>query len=636
MSVQAGIWKMDGEPASPDSLAKISREVAEYGPDGENTYRDASVQILYRPLHTTVESRAESQPWLSVSGEVITWDGRLDNRDDLIAELSSDLTDDRTDVAIVAAGLNRWRTDCFAKFIGDWAITVWNPQEKELILARDYIGIRQLFYYPTPRQVVWCTHLAPLALCGDRFTVCDEYIAGYLGFHPDAHLTPYKEIHSVPPGKFVQLRRTQTTVHTYWTFKKQLRTRYKTDSEYEEQYRRLFRQAVRRRLRATSPVLADLSGGFDSSSMVCMADDILAKEEVKGQHLDTFSYYDSTEPHEDDFAHLVKVADKRGKVGFRVDLKGSGDSLSFECLTFSATPGFGVRTEVKAAMSDILHEHQYRVMLSGLGGDEMNGQPLNPRIQMADLITELRLGELAKQLVAWSLLIRKMPLIYLFFQTLLQFLPGSVRAQLMAQGRPELWIHPGFARAQQISARQIQHMKGLLFVRPSVRDAIQTINCLAQQLTYARPSVLEKRYPYLDQNFVEFLTTIPLDQLLRPGQRRFLMRRALADLIPTEVLHRKTKASAARCYCVTLDKHWREVEHMFLCPISSRLGYVSRERIHEALLAMKNGHVPANYIRLLRALCLEIWLRDAQARGVISVPTLKHLAIMPAFAATQL
>jgi asparagine synthase (glutamine-hydrolysing) len=629
MSVQAGTCNWNGEPVRPEFLAGISASVAEYGPDGETTYEHGSIRMLYRPFHTTVESRAERQPYLSARGNVITWDGRLDNRDELIAQLRGDLTVDRTDVAIVAAAFDRWRMDCFAKLIGDWALAVWNPQEKEVIFARDYIGIRHLFYYPTATRVTWCTHLAPLAQCGNQFTLCDEYIAGYLAFHPDAHLTPFREIHAVPPGKVVHIRGTETIIRTYWAFNTRLRTKYKSDGEYEEQYRHLFHQAVRRRLRTTSPVLADLSGGFDSSSMVCMADDILSKEGAEAPRLDTFSYYDSSEPHEDDFLYLVKVAEKRSTSGFRVDLRGTGDSLSFENLTFSATPGFGVRTEVKAAISDILQRHPYRVMLSGLGGDEVNGQSLNPTIQMADLLMQLRFTELARQLVAWTLLIRKRPLIELLFQSVLQLFPGAVRAQFSAQGKPEFWINHEFARRQKLSAIQIQNMNGLFFLRPSVRDAVQTINSLAQQIGYARPSVLEKRYPYLDQTLVEFLTTIPLDQLLRPGQRRCLMRRALAGLIPPEVLQRKTKASAARCYCVTLVKHWEMIESMFLSSISSRRGYVNDTRICETLLGMKNGHVPPNYLRLLRALCLEVWLRDAEARGIISSPSSARSARYP-------
>src|SRR5258708_18704336 len=228
MSVQAGIWNLDREPINRECLARISHSLTAYGPDGESTYFDGPIGILYRPFHTTPESHVEQQPYVLANGRVITWDGRLDNRDELILQLSNHMADDQTDVAIVAAAFDRWGTDCFGRLTGEWALTIWSPQDNQLILARDYMGLRHLFYYNKTKTVIWCTHLAPLALCGDRFTVCDEYIAGYFAFHPDAHLTPYREIQSVPPGKFIRIHNLQTSAHAHWTFNFRLKTRYKT------------------------------------------------------------------------------------------------------------------------------------------------------------------------------------------------------------------------------------------------------------------------------------------------------------------------------------------------------------------------------------------------------------------------
>src|SRR5260370_33491285 len=138
-------------------------------------------------------------------------------------------------------------------------------------------------------------------------------------------------------------------------------------------------------------------------------------------------------------------------------------------------------------------------------------------------------------------------------------------------------------------------------------------------MSCAEPSVIEQRYPYLDQELVEFLMSIPLDQLVRPGQRRRLMRKALADLLPPEILKRKIKARVGRCYCVVLELHWSKVESVFSFPFVSLLGYVERDQIRQALLAMKNGQAPQYSLRLLNALSLEFWLRDTEARGVISI-----------------
>src|ERR1700730_9316596 len=108
MSVQFGRWSPEGEPARRDYLERVSRLLAPYGPDCETFYAGGGVNILYRAFHTTKEARRESQPHIASSGLVITWDGRLDNRTDLIHRLCEIATADSPDVSIVAAAYERW------------------------------------------------------------------------------------------------------------------------------------------------------------------------------------------------------------------------------------------------------------------------------------------------------------------------------------------------------------------------------------------------------------------------------------------------------------------------------------------------------------------------------------------------
>ncbi len=207
MSVQAGIWNFDGRPVDRKLLENLSDSLRQQGPDGESCYVDGSVALLYRPFHTTAESRQEKQPYTSRRGFILTWDGRLDNREVLIAELRSELDASPTDVAIFAAAFDRWDTDCFRRIVGDWAVSIWKPEQRELLFAADYMAIRHIFYYLKNDRIWWSTDLSPLVLLsGDKFHIDDDYIAGYFAHDPEAHLTPYREIREVPPGQFVRIR----------------------------------------------------------------------------------------------------------------------------------------------------------------------------------------------------------------------------------------------------------------------------------------------------------------------------------------------------------------------------------------------------------------------------------------------
>lgn len=618
MSVQAGMWNFDETPIQHSLLDSMSRMAAKYGPDGRTSHLGECIAMQFQPFHTTQESRQEVQPYVSESGRVFTWDGRLDNRNELSRFLEPGTHGpEETDITIVAAVFDRMGTSCFPSLRGDWALAIWSPEARELVLARDYIGVKPLFYYPHGQRLMWCSHLAPLVLCGDRFTLCEEYIAGYLAFQPDAHLTPYQEIHSVAPGSFVRFSNQKISKCCYWTPVSCHTTRHQSDRDYEEHYLHLLRQAVRRRLRTDSPALAELSGGLDSSSIVCVADQLIANRETHVPRLDTFSYYDSNEPGEDDRFHFSKVEERRGRAGFHVDLRGNGDSLPLAVSIFSAIPGFGCRAEIKAAVSQIIGAHPYRVMLCGMGGDEVNGQTLDPRVQLADLLAEFRCGEFIPLLLAWSRHMRQ-PWIQVLFQTLAKLLPASIEARVVSRGRLEPWIEHKFARRYRVSARQLESMEDDWFARPRARDTRQTIGTLARQLTRNPPSLVEQRYPFLDQDLVEFLTTVPAEQLLRPGQRRSLMKRALADLLPSEIATRTTKTSAGRCYVIALLKHWNCIEEMLKHPLVVQLGYVDRDSMRQALLRMKAGQISPSFLRLLKALALEVWLQDVASRGVLA------------------
>jgi len=618
VSVQAGVWNCDGAPIDSEFLKGLSKSLERHGPDGEclNTY--GSVALLYRPFHTTPESRRERQPHLSRRGCLITWDGRVDNREELISELGADVESNATDIAIVGASFDRWGSNCFKRITGDWAVTIWSPAERKLILARDYVGVRSLYYLLTPKSATWCTNLEALILASrSQFTVSDRYIAGYLFLWPEADLTPYREIQAVPPGSSVEIVNGEIVVRRHWELNSKPAIRYRTDADYEEHFRQVFRQAVRRRLRSDTPVLAELSGGLDSSSIVCIADDIIEKEEGMAR-LDTTSRYDPIEPGGDERTYFSKVEERRGRVGFHVDKSKYPLAFPLDFHEFVATPG---------SMGNRPSNHpdpqlvEYRVLLSGTGGDEVTGGIPDPRPQIADLVLTLRWRELGSQLLAWSL-IKRRPWMQLLWQSLILCLPLSIRMRMKEENKPTPWLQGSFLSQHWMAIREMGRASGQGLRLPTKRDYGETLSTLSRQMGLRIPDphgCQERRYPYLDQSLVEFLFSIPAEQLLRPGQRRSLMRRALTNVVPNEVLSRSTKSIGGRLYMALFENQWPELEALFASPVSDRLGYINAEAFLCALRAAKGGKAP-HLVRLLRGIALEIWLRDLQRRRVIRDP----------------
>jgi len=624
MSAQFGKCNFDGKPVDPQELDRVRPVLAPYGPDAEGTFRKDNVGIIYRVFHTTKESRLENQPHVSPSGAVITWDGRLDNRSELIRELGGDLSSDSTDLSIVATAYERWGTDCFATLIGDWAISIWNPGTQSLVLAKDFVGTRHLYYSVEKDQVTWCTILDPLVLSAGRsFALEEEYIAGWLSFFPAAHLTPYVGIHSVTPSTFICITKGKQKVIKYWDLDPAKRIRYRTDGEYEEHFRVVFAEAVRHRLRSDRPILAELSGGTDSSSIVCMADAIIAGGTVKTPRLDTVSYYDDSEPNWNERPYFTRVEQKRGRIGCHINVDYQNAAKArFESESFAATPGScGSRSEASQQFAACMLSLGNRIVLSGIGGDELTGGVPTPIPELLDLMARARFKALAHRLKIWALDKRK-PWFYLLFEALQSFISPTL-VGVPKHLRPAAWLHPTFVKRHRTALTGYPLRLELFGSLPSFQECTYTLDVLRRQLgcdALSSQPPYEKRYPYLDRNLVDFICATPREQLVRPGHRRSLMRRALVDIVPEEVLNRKRKAFVVRSPLTAISTELASLLDMSQHIVSSNLGIIATNALREAVQnARQCKDIPV--VTMMRTLRMECWFRQLEEHGLLRLPT---------------
>jgi asparagine synthase (glutamine-hydrolysing) len=638
MSVQFGRWNFEGQPPAPDYIEKVSATLASYGPDGNESYSKGGVRILYRAFHTTKESRREKQPHISSSGAVITWNGRLDNRPELISELSDSLTNGSTDVAIVAMAFEKWGANCFAKLIGDWALSIWNPGNRSLILAKDPIGTRHLYYSLDNNQVTWSTILDPLVLfAGKTFEICEEYIAGWFAIpvFPAAHLTPYVGIHAVPPSSSVLLRPGKHIVSKYWDFDPGRRIRYRTDGEYEEHFRSALATAVQRRLRSDRPVLAELSGGMDSSSIVCMADIVIARGDAECPRLDTVSWFDDTydhlEPDSNELHWISKVEEKRRRTGCqinigalrRIEVKETISHKFFEsefendhlAAIPSANKGLSEHFKQYAAY---MKSEGHRVTLSGIGGDEPTGGGVpTPTPELQNLLARARFVTLSRQLKSWAAKMRttRLPLLWEAVQGFF-----SAHVNVPKEMLTTTWLYPGFVRRNRATFWGYPFRVKLFGPLPSFQDHIDKFEANRRFVAYCRLSselLREVRYPYYDRDFLEFMYAIPRAQIVRVGQRRSLMKRALVGIVPDELLSRRRKAFVPQEPKKDSSAEWPSLIDIGQSIVGSSVGIIHPGRFAKALQkACCNEDVPIESLK--RTLTLEFWLRHLTIHGVLT------------------
>ena len=566
-----------------------------------------------KTLRDSIAENVKDAPTLCVA-----WDGRLDNH----AELASELCCQHASQAdCVAAAFRKWRAGAFARLRGDWAATLWNPQEQALLLAKDPMGVRPLYYATTPRAVFWSNSLEWLVrLHNVRGELNLEYLAGWLSFFADPRLTPYSQIHSVPPSSYIRLNANGLTIRKYWEFEETELLQYREECEYEEHFRAALTDSVRRRLRSEKPLLAELSGGMDSSSIVCVADAVLRQEPHLTPRLDTLSFYDDTEPNWNERPYFSLIEARRGREGLHHQLDPT-DALApvFHRETFASTPAELGRSAATETLMSTIATQGYGAILSGIGGDEFTGGVPTPIPELADLLASRQFRSLASRLQAWSLAQRR-PWLHLLSETVGAFLPFSCCSS--PSQKVPTWLSPSFHRRyRHVFTGYNRPFRPAR--RPSFQEYLSTVEALRRQLAASakNPSTaLEKRYPYLDVDFLQFLFAVPRPLLVQPGKRRRLMRRALVGIVPDEILNRKRKAYVVRAPAAAIAARWDEVRSLAQNMIAESLGIVSAASFLHALENVRDGREIVS-LSLQRLLQLEGWLQNiAKHRCNVALP----------------
>jgi asparagine synthase (glutamine-hydrolysing) len=620
MSVQWGQWNFDGRAVDRRDVARAADLLGPYGPDGTGSYTNNGIGIFYRGFATTRESRFERQPYPLPSGAILTWDGRLDNRDELMLELGGSRHIEMPDVEIVAACYEKWQARCFAKLLGDWALSLWNPHDRSLLLAKDFLGLRHLYYVTDQDQIIWSSVLDPLVLLsGHRFPLSGEYIAGWISSFPLATLTPYTGIYAVPPASYVLCRNGGIEVFEYWKFDTRKTVRHANDADYEEHFRGVFERAVAARLRSDRPILAELSGGMDSSSIVCVADLLCATGRATAR-IDTLSYFDDSEPNWDERPYFTLVEKKRGRAGYSIDVspREKADQTPERGHLLFLPGSRSAHPVVMRQFTACLEAAGARVVLSGIGGDEVTGGVPTPLPELADLVARLRFEAIRNRLVAWALT-QRTPVLHLIIDTLRLFLPakmGDARGIRM----PPPWVDRAFADLHQITLRGYPGRLRFRGSLPSFQENLRTLDALRRQIacTSLSPGCLrETRYPFLDRSLLEFLFAIPREQLIRPGQRRSLLRRSLIGIVPHEILARSRKASVVRGAITTIACRWAKHSQPGEL-LSAALGVVDEAVFAATIRRICRGEdVPM--IPVLRMLTFEDWLGDLSNAKVVEL-----------------
>jgi asparagine synthase (glutamine-hydrolysing) len=329
--------------------------------------------------------------------------------------------------------------------------------------------------------------------------------------------------------------------------------------------------------------------------------------------LETISYYSSTEPDWDEKPYFERVEQLRGRAGSHVDVGPKGFfRFEFDSSGTAFLPGARPSTQADEEIASYMKSIGSRVLLSGLGGDEVMGGVPTPVPELSNLLLSGDFRELAHKLKVWALALRK-PWWHLFAETVGDFLPQPLAGVSSAEA-PAPWIRRKFVCRYRQAVLGYPSRIALFRSPPSFQYNLQTVDALRRTLAWSPLSaemLCERRYPYLDRTLLEFLFAIPREQLVRPGQRRSLMRRALRSIVPPEIVNRRRKAFVSRAPRKALASEGTRISSRDF--ITSQLGLVDRDRLLEEIQNAVLGK-DISLVSLVRTITLECWLRHVSSQ----------------------
>jgi len=552
------------------------------------------------------------------------WDGRLDNREDLAFDMGESQSG-VSDALLVSHALDRWGTNALAKLIGDWSLTLWDPSAPSVTLASDYAGVRPLFYSEQADSLHWSTSLAELTLrLGVREHLDDRFALGYLTGLAEANVSPYRGISSVPAGHAMT-----------WSMDGSVRTRRFWSLPHDElpiaagdvapEFRRIFASAVRARLRTPGPVWAELSGGLDSSAVVCMARLCLMSTGAVDR-LRTVSCISSSSSESDERRFVEAV------VG---PLAIPNEQLVSEHTTdaFDSTWGWvsPVHPSGRAlAMFRLAEGNGSKVLLSGRLGDVVMMNTPEATAAISEALEERDVRAVISLGRQWCLKSRRTvwDLASLLVQDIWPRQNGMASAEqlLMPFGvdttRPVAAAKQAYHLSDALAARWVELARcrtrrpALAGVSAAKRAVVADILDSTEQRWLQAPAELAPvsyAHPYADRRLVEFMLRLPARVTLPPGEPRALMKSALRDILPARILARFSKGFADPLNMRTIRRRVLAGSDAVASWEVVRRGYIDARELSRSFAEIRNGG-SRKLKNLLMVVNLERWLSQREDR----------------------
>lgn len=651
----AGIYNLNNEPVSTELLKRMIDIMMHRGPDDKGAVLLGSKVEATRPVvvetvgvpftihHSPYDiglghcrlavidlSEIGHQPMCNENGTIwITYNGEIYNYIELGQDLKSKghIFRSKTDTEVIIHAYEEWGVECIQKFNGMWAFAIWDDRKKRLFCARDRMGIKPFYYYFDKERFLFASEIKALLVNAfierrpNDQIIWDYLVNEYVDHTED---TFFSDIKQLLPAHYLLIENKDLSIYRYWDLDPNKTLSDITDSEAAKQFYELFEESIRLHLQSDVPLGTCLSGGLDSSSIVCMVNRFLytnglASKELIGQRQKTFSscFEDKRFDERDFIQKVVKQTKVDAKYVFPdgTDLLDSMDTMIWH----QDEPFPSVRLLAQWQVMKLAKENGITVLLDGQGGDELlAGYHFFFQPYFEYLLKTFKLNSLVKEIRFYSNLYKR-PKIPIFKDLLRFVIPDTIlklRKYILNKMENDKnicsWINKDFSEQYKNKTSSSSSL---------LKDPFKL--CIYKYLTkYRLPSLLryedrnsmafslEARVPFLDYRLVEFTFSLPNIQIVRNGMTKFVLRNAMRNLIPEMIRNRTDKMGF-----VVPEDYWlqklnkKQMLDIFTSRNFLQRGYFNHSQLLKHYELYCSGQEGLNASLVWRWVNLELWFR---------------------------
>ncbi len=591
---------VDGGP-----MAAMMRALRHRGRDGSRVITENSFVLGYQRFNTTSEGMGDQQPLRDSWGaSYVAFDGRLDNRRALGRRLGlrGPKRGEMSDAALVMAAWESHDVDCFQYLEGSFAIVILDMRRNRVVMARDPLGTKSLYYSRAAGQFLAASEESALLEHPAVSTrVNQTRLAQHLAFEfPGDETTFFSDIAQLLPGEVLTVDSKSFVRRKYFDATDIEPIFYRNESDYYEQYLELLRKSVRSSMRSIGSPALMLSGGLDSSTIAVLMAEVSNSVDALSWRFDELTQCDES-MYIDDIARAANV-----HVGWiRGDdcwpLK-NPQALEVQ----SSHPLVNPYRELKSRTYSAAARGGHRVLLTGVGGDELY---LEDGLWLKELLRNRNVPAAAKGLMAHVLKEGVLPAVR--GHTVRQaFGLGSLKRaeQKPAWLTDAAWqcvvdsrIPVKLSGHLQDREKQFQRLFGPLAAEDMAREG-----------AHDSASGIEIRSPFKNVALARYILAVPAWTIHAPGEPRKILRRAMRDILPISILNRRGKTSFVDLFHRGIYENERDAVAGLVSQMDESVGlHLTQEWL--ASLAQRKSSAPFEEAVFWNCLAAVLWTQELDA-----------------------